>query len=63
MNNSIDNNEKDGGETYRVKNYGGNSVRFANLRDLGSMTRTNKSEKDNLILDGFSHYINNLKQQ
>ena len=62
MNNSIDNNEKEGGETYRVKNYGGNSVRFANLRELGSVTRTNKSEKDNLILDGFSHYLNNLKQ-
>lgn len=62
MNNSIDNNEKDECETYRVKNYGGNSVRFANLKELGSVTRTNKSEKDNLILDGFSHYINNLKQ-
>ena len=61
MNNSIDNNEKEGGETYRVKNCGGNSVRFANLRELGSVTRTNKSEKDNLILDGFSHYLNNLK--
>ena len=51
-----------GGETYRaIKNYGGNSVRFANIKDLGMGTRTNKSDKDNYNLDGFSHYLTNLK--